>query len=297
MSQAAPSAAWRGLPKGSGWAMTHPQPEGAAGVLGLLQLQGQLSGCCTGPSSRWGGQGAAAGAVLVGMASWGVPAPGIDPGGQGRGSRAFIRGDTEMGVATGHPSPRWMGPVGAGTGAVGPLPRSVPLQGSPDPATSCCSQRGGSFPYVTCAESPRSWKLFPGPHPPHPLFAVPELGAGCPPGRASPESPQESPGCEKAAHGVPGTITALPSRQPCVTALTPPESRAVPGSAGLHGWLGGHGEIREDRDTSQVCSQLLSPRTECPSRALLPLSLRNPFPPDQGDSTRLWKQASNRAPR
>lgn len=137
-----------------------------------------------------------------------------------------------------------------------------------------------------------------------PPFAVPELGAGCPPGRASPESPQESPGCEKAAHGVPGTVTAPPSRQPCVTALTPTESRAVPGSAGLHSCLGGHGEIREDGDASQVCSQLLSPLTECPSRALSPLSLRNRSrreagqpPPDQGDSRRLWKQASNQAPR
>lgn len=111
-----------------------------------------------------------------------------------------------------------------------------------------------------------------------PPFSVPELGAGCPPGGHPLTHPQESPGCEKAAPGVPGTITALPSRQPCVTALSPTESRAVPGSAGLHSCLGGHGEIREDGDIFWVCSQLLSPHTECPSRAFSPFYLRSPFP-------------------
>lgn len=153
VSQAAPSAAWRGLPKGSGWAMTHPQPEGAAGVLGFSSSRDSSSAAARGPRLAGVGRGLQQGPRWC-RRWWGChrgvsPQPGIDPGRQGRGRRAstvFIRGDGEMAVAMGHPSPRRMGPVGAGTGTGGPPPCSVPLQGSLDPPTSCCSQRGGSWP-------------------------------------------------------------------------------------------------------------------------------------------------------
>lgn len=184
----------------------------------------------------------------------------------GRGPRVnveFIHTDGELGVAghilcvllsqrcsphrhkTRYNITSLVGPVVAEIGTVRCPHCSAPLQGDINPSTTHCSW--GAAPNM---EGPGCWdrvtaylrdlcsvtqelETFPRAASANrpPLCSPTARGTGSPRGGHPLTHPQDSPGCEKAEPGVPGTINSAqhltgdgPSRQLCVTALSLPES-------------------------------------------------------------------------
>lgn len=185
-----------------------------------------------------------------------------------------------------------VGSVGAETGTVGP-PTALPL----NPATTHCSwsaapnlEGPGCRDRVTASlhdlhSVTQEMETFPRAASTNPQLLSHSQGGGvgCPRGRHPLTHPQESPGCEKAEPGVPGTINSPQhltggrlSRQLCVTTLSLLESLAMLGPVGLPG--GGMGRSKRDGDRSQAWRQLLFSHIECSSGTLLSLSQRSPSP-------------------